>query len=75
MREDVDYIVTDSVAQTNTIVVGAAPAMGTATQYQTQANSIFMASLNAVFAQHQANMAYQAATVQEVIQLLSKKEP
>lgn len=67
----VDSMVTDAVTLTNAIVVGAAPAMASASLYQTLGNSFAMASLNAVFAQQQANIVHQAATVQEVIRLLS----
>ena len=67
----VDSMVTDAVTLTNVIVVGAAPAMALANMYQTLANSFATASLNAVFAQQQANIVHQAATVQEVIRLLS----
>jgi hypothetical protein len=67
----VNPMVTDAVTQTNVSVVAAAPAMAMASLYQTLANSVAMASLNAVYAQHQANMMHQAATVQEVALLFS----
>jgi hypothetical protein len=70
-KQFVDSMIADAVTQTNVIVVGAAPAMASASQYQTLANSIAMASINAVFAQQQANIVHQAATVQEVIRLLA----
>lgn len=70
-RQFVDSMVTDAITQTNVIVVGAGPAMALANLYQTLANSFAMASLNAVFAQQQANIVHQAATVEEVIRLLS----
>jgi hypothetical protein len=47
--------------------------MAMASLYQNLANSVAMASMNAVYAQQQANMAHQAATVQGVALLLSIK--
>ena len=70
-KDIVDSMITDAVTQTNVIVLGAAPAMALSSLYQTLGNSIAMASLNAVFAQQQANMVHQAATVEEVIRILS----
>jgi hypothetical protein len=67
----VDSMITDAVTQTNVIVLSAAPAMALSSLYQTLANSFAMASLNAVFAQQQANIVHQVATVEEVIRLLS----
>lgn len=67
----VSPMVTDAVAQTSLLVVGVAPAMAMANLYQTLANSVAMASLNAVFAQQQANMALQTATIQGIAVLLS----
>ncbi len=63
--------VTDAVTQTNAIVIGAAPAVAMGSLYQTLTNSVAMASFNAVFAQQQAFMMHQAATVQGVALLLS----
>ena len=70
----VNSTITDAVTQTNTLVVGAAPAMAMASLYQSLANSIAMASMNAVFAQQQANIAHQTATIQGVRLLLSLGE-
>lgn len=72
-EEQVNPAITDAVTQTNVAVLGAAPAVAMANLYQTLANSIAMASMNAVYAQQQANMAHQAATVQGVALLLSIK--
>lgn len=69
--EFVSPMVTDAVTQTNVMVVAAAPAVAMASLYQTLANSVAMASINAVYAQHQANMIHQAATTQGVALLLS----
>lgn len=72
MAEDkVNPMVTDAVTLTNVLVVGTAPAMAMASLYQTLANSIAMASINAVYAQQQASMSYQAATAEAIARLLS----
>ena len=72
-EEKVNPQVTDAVTQTNTTVVGLAPAMAIGSLYQTLSNSVAMASMNAVYAQQQANMVHQAATAKEVALLLSIK--
>ena len=71
MADIVSPMITDAVTQTNLLVLGTAPAMAMGSLYQTLANSIAMASINAVYAQQQANMSYQAATVQGIAVLLS----
>jgi hypothetical protein len=72
MDEDkVNPMVTDAVTQTNLLVVGTAPAMAMASLYQTLANSLAMAAMNAVYAQQQANIAHQTATLQGIAKLLS----
>jgi hypothetical protein len=45
--------------------------MAMASLYQTLANSVALASINAVYAQQQANMVHQAATVEGIAILLS----
>jgi len=74
-KENVDYTISDAVTQINALVVGAAPAVSTASQYQTLANSFAMASLNAVFAQQQANIVHQTSTVEAVIRILAPEVP
>jgi len=54
--------VVDSVTITNTKVLAEAPAMAMGSLYQTIGNSVAMAAANAVYAQQQANVTYQAAT-------------
>jgi Killing trait len=71
MTEEVDPQVTDAVTQTSVKVLAEAPAMALGSLYQTLANSIAMASLNAVNAQQQMNMAQQTATAEGVALLLS----
>lgn len=68
---EVNAQVTDAVTQNNVTVVGLAPAMAMGSLYQTLANSVAMASINAVYAQQQANMLHQAATAKGVARLLS----
>ena len=63
--------VTDAVSQTDVKVLGSAPAAALAGLYQTLANSVALASMNAVTAQQQMRIAQQAATTEEVALLLS----
>ena len=62
--------ITDALTSTHVHVVGHAPAMALGSLYQTVANSVSMAAANAVYAQQQANIAYQAATTLAVSKLL-----
>lgn len=62
--------VTDSVTQSNLKVLGDAPAMAMGSLYQAAAHSLSMAMANAVYAQQQANVTYQAATTMGVSALL-----
>ncbi len=63
--------ITDSVTQINAKVIGEAPAMAMGNLYQTIGNSVAMAAANAVYAQQQANVTYQAATTMGVKTLLT----
>lgn len=54
--------VVDAVTVSNTTILSQAPAMAMGSLYQTIGNSVAMAAANAVYAQHQANMTFQAAT-------------
>ena len=65
--------VTDAITQTNVKVLAEAPAMAMGSLYQTIGNSVAMAAANAVFAQQQANVTYQAASTMGVAKLLSLK--
>lgn len=64
----------DSVTQTNTKVLGEAPAMAMGSLYQTIGNSIAMAAANAVYAQQQANVNYQAASAVGITKLFSQNK-
>ena len=64
--------VTDSVTITNTKVLGDAPAMAMGSLYQSIGNLVAMAAANAVYAQQQANVAYQAASTLGVTKLFSQ---
>lgn len=61
--------ITDAVTQTNVKVVGDAPAMAMGNLYQTIGSSVAMAAANAVYAQQQANVVFQAASVMGITAL------
>ncbi len=65
--------ITDAMTQVNTMVVAQSPAMAMASLYQNLAQSTALAAMNAVYAQQQTNMLFQAATVQAVQMLLRRK--
>jgi len=62
--------VTDAITQTNVKVLAEAPSMAMGSLYQTIGNSVAMAAANAVYAQQQANVTYQAATTMSVSKLV-----
>ncbi len=62
--------VTDTITQSNVKVLGEAPAMAMGSLYQTISNSVAMAAANAVYAQQQANVTYQAASTMAVKNLV-----
>ena len=66
--------ITDAITITNTKVLAEAPAMAMGSLYQTIGNSVAMAAANAVYAQQQANVTYQAATTLGVSKLLGSTE-
>jgi len=70
-RPQVNPQVTDAITQTNVKVLGEAPAMAMGSLYQTIGNSVAMAAANAVYAQQQADVTYQAASTMGVSKLLS----
>jgi len=63
--------VTDAITTTNVKVLGEAPAMAMGSLYQTVGNSVAMAAANAVYAQQQANVTYQAASTIGVAKLVN----
>ena len=63
--------VTDAVTQDNVKVLSEGPAMAMGNLYQSMAHSTGIMMENAVAAQHQANIATQAATNQGVMMLYS----
>jgi high-affinity K+ transport system ATPase subunit B len=67
----VNGAIIDSITITNTKVLAEAPAMAMGSLYQTIGNSVAMAAANAVYAQQQANITYQAATTLGVTKLFS----
>lgn len=68
----VNGAIVDSVTIANTKVLAEAPAMAMGSLYQTIGNSVAMAAANAVYAQQQANVSYQAATTLGVTKLFSQ---
>ena len=66
--------VIDSVTIANTKVLAEAPAMAMGSLYQTIGNSVAMAAANAVYAQQQANVTYQAATTLGITKLYSSNK-
>src|SRR5688572_19347982 len=66
MADVVAPIITDSVTQVNTKVLGDAPAQAMATLYQTAAASSGMAMQNAVHAQNNQYALNNAATIEGV---------
>ncbi len=71
MPSQVNPQITGAITQTNVMVVGLAPAMAMGNLYQTLSNSVAMAVINAVFAQQQTYISYQAASTMGVTKLLS----
>jgi hypothetical protein len=63
--------ITDSVTQSNTKVLGEAPAMAMGSLYQTTAQALGNAAHNATASQQNANVLAQAATTEAVNSLLS----
>jgi hypothetical protein len=63
--------VTDAITQTNVKVLAESPAMAMGSLYQTIGNSVAMAAANAVYAQQQANVTYQAASTMGVKTLVN----
>ena len=70
-QDSVNPQVTDAVTQSNVQVVCEAPSMAMGSLYQTVGNSVAMAAANAVYAQQQADVAYQASCSLGVTNLLS----
>ena len=71
MADHVNSQITDAITQANVKNLGDAPAMAMAHIYQTMAHSTGIMFENAVNAQHQLNMASQAATIQGVSELFT----
>ena len=70
-EERVNPQVTDSITQVNVKNLGDAPAMAMGQIYQTMSHSTGLVFENAVNAQHQLNLAAQAATVTGVSELFT----
>jgi Killing trait len=68
----VNGAVIDAITATNTKVLAEAPAMAMGSLYQTIGNSVAMAAANAVYAQQQANVTYQAASTLGITKMFSQ---
>ncbi len=71
MADTVNPQITDSITQVNVKNLGDAPSMAMGHIYQTMAHSTGIMFENAVNAQHQLNLASQAATVTGVSELFT----
>ncbi|TQV78229.1 RebB protein [Exilibacterium tricleocarpae] len=74
MADSVNNQVTDAITITNTKVLAEAPAMAMGSLYQTIGNSVAMAAANAVYAQQQANVTYQAASTLGITKLFEQNK-
>lgn len=72
--QTVNGAIVDAVTITNTKVLAEAPAMAMGSLYQTIGNSVAMAAANAVYAQQQANVTYQAATTLGITKMFSSNK-
>ena len=70
----VNGAVIDAVTATNTKVLAEAPAMAMGSLFQTIGNSVAMAAANAVYAQQQANVTYQAASTLGITKLFAQNQ-
>jgi hypothetical protein len=68
--QQVNPKITDAIVETNVSVIGEAPAMAIGSLYQSLGNEWSMAAANAVYAQLQANVAYQTTSTVGVTNLL-----
>ncbi len=73
MASTVNNQITDSITETNTEILGSAPATAMANLYQATAQALANAAHNATVAQQQANILAQAVTTQGVNMLYSIK--
>lgn len=69
--KEVNGAIIDAVTSTNTSTIAEAPSMAMGALYQTVGNSVAMAAANAVYAQQQGNVAYQAASTLGISKLFS----
>jgi hypothetical protein len=73
MASTVNTQITDSITETNTEVLGNAPATAMANLYQATAQALANAAHNATVAQQQGNILAQAVTTQGVNLIYSIK--
>ncbi|SHO56631.1 RebB family R body protein [Vibrio quintilis] len=74
MPDLVNSAITDSVTQANTEVLGSVPATAMGNLMMSTSQSMSVAAQNLVTAQQQANIMWQAATVQGINALMSTGE-
>ncbi|MGR5284876.1 RebB family R body protein [Vibrio maritimus] len=74
MPNTVNSAITDSVTQANTLVVGEAPATAMGNLMMATSQAIATAGQNLTFGQQQADVMWQAATVQGINALLNTGE-
>ncbi|CAM3790286.1 Killing trait [Vibrio aerogenes CECT 7868] len=74
MPSTVDGSITDSVTQVNTKVLGDTPATAMGNLMMPTSQSLSVAAQNLVTGQQQANVMYQAATVQGINALMNTGE-
>lgn len=65
-----DPQVADALTTINAMVVGSAPSMATGSQFMTLGNAQALAAYNAVFAQQQAYITAQTASVADILAIL-----
>jgi len=74
MPNDVNGAITDSVTQVNTQVVGDTPAIAMGNLMMSTSQALGVAAQNLTMGQQQANIMWQAATVQGINALLNTGE-
>ena len=73
-KPELNPLITDAVTQTNVKVLGEGAAVAMGSLYQVINSSVAMAAANAVYAQQQANISYQASSTVGVAKLLNLAE-
>ncbi|TQV78228.1 RebB protein [Exilibacterium tricleocarpae] len=69
--DEVNKQAVDAIATVNAGIIAQSPAVAMANLYQTLSNSASMMSINAVYAQQQTNIQFQAATTLGIKKMFS----